>query len=101
MQLLSSPVFSYLLIGLSIAYILFSYAMGIFVRRPVTKALSYLAIVAYLILFFGLALVGVRMDVLLCVLMALYFVYVLLFYVKHRLVKKCTDSSACKREGSV
>ena len=101
MQLLASPVFSYLLIGLSIAYILVSYAMAIFFRRPATKVLSYLAVVAYLILFFGLALVGVRMDVLLCVLMALYFVYVLAFYVKYRLEKKCTNASACEREGSV
>ena len=99
--LLASPVFQYLLIGLCVAYILFAYAMQIFCKRNFTKTLSYIAIGVYLLLFFALALVGVRMDVLLCLLMALLFVYVLMFYIRYRAKQAKAAALAGEREESV
>lgn len=99
--LLACPVFQYLLIALCVAYLLFVYVLQVFCKLKCTKTLSYIAIGVYLLLFFALALVGVRMDVLLCVLMGLYFVYVLAFYIKHRHKKARSAALAGEREERV
>ena len=97
----ASPLFQYLLVGLCVAYILFSYVMQVFCKQKYVKVLSYIAIAVHLLLFFALALVGVRMEVLLLLLLALYFVYVLAFYIRHRLAKGECDADGGEREESV
>ena len=97
--ILASPVFQSLLIGLCVAYILFYYLAQVFCKRKCTKMVAYIAIGVHLLLFFALALVGVSMDVLLLLLTSLYFVYVLAFYIRHRLAKR--NDTADEREESV